>query len=299
MNKQIIYWYRKYVPEAFQKFFKTIKPKWFDYFKLDYLSRKNIDFSGHGETEAVKNFLNYNSKQINYYVDIGASDGVSSSSTLEFAKDHKWSGLSIEYDEGKFLKLQYVYRKYKNISTVNKKVTPNTVVDLFKKHNVPKNLTFINIDIDSYDLDVISKILDEEYRPDIVSIEINEKIPPPIYFKVLYNEKHYWHGDHFYGCSLTAAKAEFSKYTYKLADFRLNNAIFVNSEVFTRIKDLDVLTAYNSGYKNVPDRKNLFKYNDDVEELLELEDSEKITFIHNLYRNYKNMYELKIGKSNE
>ena len=98
MNKQIIYWYRKYVPEAFQKFFKTIKPKWFDYFKLDYLSRKNIDFSGHGETEAVKNFLNYDSKQINYYVDIGASDGVSSSSTLEFAKDHKWSGLSIEYE---------------------------------------------------------------------------------------------------------------------------------------------------------------------------------------------------------
>ena len=60
-----------------------------------------------------------------------------------------------------------------------------------------------------------------------------------------------------------------------------------------------MLTAYNSGYKNAPDRKNLFKYNEDVEELLELEDPEKIIFIHNLYRNYKNMYELKIGKSNE
>ena len=114
MNKQIIYWYRKYVPEVFQKLFKIIKPKWFDYFKLDYLSRKNIDFSGHGETEAVKNFLNYDSKQINYYVDIGASDGVSSSSTLEFAKDHKWSGLSIEYDENKFLN-NYDSIKFENL----------------------------------------------------------------------------------------------------------------------------------------------------------------------------------------
>ena len=299
MNKQIIYWYKKYTPKSFQELLTKLKPIWVDYYKLDYISRKNIDFSGHGETQAVKNFLSYNTKQINYFVDIGASDGVSSSSTLEFAKNPKWSGLSIEYDTNKFLKLKYVYRKYKNILLANNKVTPQTIVKLFKEHNVPRNLTFINIDIDSYDLDIISKILNEGYQPDIVSIEINEKIPPPIYFKVLYDEKHYWRGDHFYGCSLTAAKIELSKFNYILADFRLNNAIFLNSEVFTTISDLDVVTAYNSGYRNAPNRKNLFKYNHDVEVLLDLENSEKIDFIHNLYQNYKNMYELKIGENNE
>ena len=299
MSKQVFYWYRKYVPQSIQKFLKSIKPKWFDYLKLDLISRKNIDFSGHGETQAVKNFLDHSSSQVNYYVDIGASDGVSSSSTLEFAKNDNWSGLSIEFDNKKFSKLKFVYRKYRNITLANTKVTPNSIVGLFKQHSVPNNLTFINIDIDSYDLDVISTILQEGYKPDIVSIEINEKIPPPVYFKVLFDENHYWKGDHFYGCSINAAKIEFSKFDYKLADFKMNNAIFVNSKVFPMTKDLDATSAYDSGYRNVPNRKSLFKYNHDVEDLLTLKNTEKIKFMNNLYSDYKNMYELKIGEFDE
>ena len=299
MIKQVFYWYRKYVPQSIQKFLKSIKPKWFDYLKLDLISRKNIDFSGHGETQAVKNFLDNSSSQVNYYVDIGASDGVSSSSTLEFAKNDNWSGLSIEFDNKKFSKLKFVYRKYRNITLANTKVTPNSIVGLFEQHSVPNNLTFINIDIDSYDLDVISTILQEGYKPDIVSIEINEKIPPPIYFKVIFDENHYWKGDHFYGCSINAAKIEFSKFDYKLADFKMNNAVFVNSRVFPMTKDLDATSAYDSGYRNVPNRKSLFKYNHDVEDLLTLENNEKIKFINNLYSDYKNMYVLKIGEFDE
>ena len=299
MIKKIFYWYRKYVPQSIQKFLKSIKPKWFDYLKLDLISRKNIDFSGHGETQAVKNFLDNSSSQVNYYVDIGASDGVSSSSTLEFAKNDNWSGLSIEFDNKKFSKLKFVYRKYRNITLANTKVTPSSIVSLFEQHSVPDNLTFINIDIDSYDLDVISTILQEGYKPDIVSIEINEKIPPPVYFKVLFDENHYWKGDHFYGCSINAAKIEFSKFDYKLADFKMNNAIFVNSKVFPMTKDLDATSAYDSGYRNVPNRKSLFKYNHNVEDLLILENDEKIKFINNLYSDYKNMYELKIGEFDE
>ena len=299
MIKQVFYWYRKYVPQSIQKFLKSIKPKWFDYLKLDLISRKNIDFSGHGETQAVKNFLDNSSSQVNYYVDIGASDGVSSSSTLEFAKNDNWSGLSIEFDNKKFSKLKFVYRKYRNITLANTKVTPSSIVSLFEQHSVPDNLTFINIDIDSYDLDVISTILQEGYKPDIVSIEINEKIPPPIYFKVLFDENHYWKGDHFYGCSINAAKIEFSKFDYKLADFKMNNAVFVNSKVFPMTKDLDATSAYDSGYRNVPNRKSLFKYNHDVEDLLTLENNEKIKFINNLYSDYKNMYVLKIGEFDE
>jgi hypothetical protein len=218
---------------------------------------------------------------------------------LEFAKNDNWSGLSIEFDNKKFSKLKFVYRKYRNITLANTKVTPNSIVGLFEQHSVPNNLTFINIDIDSYDLDVISTILQEGYKPDIVSIEINEKIPPPIYFKVLFDENHYWKGDHFYGCSINAAKIEFSKFDYKLADFKMNNAIFVNSKVFPMTKDLDATSAYDSGYRNVPNRKSLFKYNHDVEDLLTIENTEKIKFINNLYSDYKNMYELKIGEFDE
>ena len=294
LNKQLIYWYKKYTPKFLQKLMVSIKPKWFDYYRLDKISKKNIDFSGHGETEAVKKFLGINQNEIKYFVDIGASDGVSSSSTLEFAKNDNWSGLSIEFDKIKFSKMRYVYRKYENIELANMKVTPETVIKLFEEYDVPFNFTFMNIDIDSYDLEVLVTILENSYKPDIVSIEINEKIPPPIYFKVTYDEKHFWRGDHFYGCSIIAAVSDLEKFGYKLVEFKLNNAIFVNTNIVTNVKVLDVFEAYNLGYKNYENRKNLFHYNHDVEVLQELDEQKALDFINNLFSEYKNIYELRI-----
>ena len=295
----MVYWYKKYTPRFIQKFLKKIEPEKISYWKLDRISKKNIDFSGHGETQAVKQYLKNDSLDFNYFVDIGASDGVSSSSTLEFAKMPNWHGLSIEYDDNKFSKLQYVYRKYKNISLANKKVTPDSIVDILHDYEVPKNFSFLNIDIDSYDLEVSKSLFQLGYRPDIVSIEINEKIPPPIYFNVKYDQEHFWQGDHFFGCSLTAAVEEFSKFDYLLAEFRLNNAIFVNLIKFPELTPKNASIAYEEGYKSIKNRKELFKYNHDVEILHELNNDEKIVFINNLFKKYKNMYELKIGDQNE
>ena len=295
----MVYWYKKYTPRFIQKFLKKIEPKKISYWKLDRISKKNIDFSGHGETQAVKQYLKNDNLDFNYFVDIGASDGVSSSSTLEFAKMPNWHGLSIEYDDNKFSKLQYVYRKYKNISLANKKVTPDSIVDILLDYEVPKNFSFLNIDIDSYDLEVSKSLFQLGYRPDIVSIEINEKIPPPIYFNVKYDQEHFWHGDHFFGCSLTAAVEEFSKFDYLLAEFRLNNAIFVNLIKFPELTPKNASNAYEEGYKSIKNRKELFKYNHDVEILHKLNNDEKIVFINNLFKKYKNMYELKIGDQNE
>lgn len=295
----MVYWYKKYTPRFIQKFLKKIEPEKISYWKLDRISKKNIDFSGHGETQAVKQYLKNDSLDFNYFVDIGASDGVSSSSTLEFAKMPNWHGLSIEYDDNKFSKLQYVYRKYKNISLANKKVTPDSIVDILHDYEVPKNFSFLNIDIDSYDLEVSKSLFQLGYRPDIVSIEINEKIPPPIYFNVKYDQEHFWQGDHFFGCSLTAAVEEFSKFDYLLAEFRLNNAIFVNLIKFPELTPKNASIAYDEGYKSIKNRKELFKYNHDVEILHELNNDEKIVFINNLFKKYKNMYELKIGDQNE
>ena len=295
----MVYWYKKYTPRFIQKFLKKIEPKKISYWKLDRISKKNIDFSGHGETQAVKQYLKNDNLDFNYFVDIGASDGVSSSSTLEFAKMPNWHGLSIEYDDNKFSKLQYVYRKYKNISLANKKVTPESIVDILLDYEVPKNFSFLNIDIDSYDLEVSKSLFQLGYRPDIVSIEINEKIPPPIYFNVKYDQEHFWHGDHFFGCSLTAAVEEFSKFGYLLAEFKLNNAIFVNLIKFPKLTPKNPSIAYEEGYKSIKNRKELFKYNHDVEILHKLNNDEKIVFINNLFKKYKNMYELKIGDQNE
>ena len=104
----------------------------------------------------------------------------------------------------------------------------------------------------------------------------------------------FWQGDHFFGCSLTAAIEEFSKFDYLLAEFRLNNAIFVNLIKFPELTPKNASIAYEEGYKSIKNRKELFKYNHDVEILHELNNDEKIVFINNLFKKYKNMYELKL-----
>ena len=59
------------------------------------------------------------------------------------------------------------------------------------------------------------------------------------------------------------------------------------------------MTAYNTGYRDVDNRKDLFKYNKDVEVLLTLDDKKSVEFIKNLYKEYENMYELSIGEIDE
>ena len=74
---------------------------------------------------------------------------------------------------------------------------------------MPKNLTFINLDIDSYDLEIINQILDSGFKPDIVSIEINEKIPPPIYFSVTYDQKSLLEGRPFLWMFISCCQRSF------------------------------------------------------------------------------------------
>jgi hypothetical protein len=65
----------------------------------------------------------------------------------------------------------------------------------------------MNFDIDSYDYYLLSEIL-TLYRPQLICTEINEKIPTPIKFKVMYSHKpkydHTRVGNYFFGMSISA-----------------------------------------------------------------------------------------------
>ena len=68
-----------------------------------------------------------------------------------------------------------------------------------------------------------------------------------------------------------------------MAEFRLNNAIFVNLIKFPELTPKNASIAYEEGYKSIKNRKELFKYNHDVEILHELNNDEKIVFIKIIY----------------
>ena len=290
IGNQIKYWYRKYVPEIIRITIRRLIPFWvqIEYFKI---LTKNFDFDvqGHGEAKKLLEICTELNISNGYYVDIGASDGWTSSSTFPFARSKNFSGLSVELDDKKFKKMQYIYKNFQNAHLSKTKVTPLNILDLLNEFDVPQNFDIFNLDIDSYDLFVIKKLL-ESYRPKIISMEINEKIPPPIYFTVTYDENHFWKGDHFFGCSLQAAYEEVSKFDYKLYTVIYNNAIFIPKEMNLEFQNLTVAKFYKDGYMNKSDRKEKFSYNSDVDVLLGMKQEEAIIFLNNFFKDYQGIF---------
>ena len=289
---QLIYWYRKYIPEKIRYFIRKSIPFWI---QLRFFAFKtklfNFNSESHEEAKKIIDLCQKLKIYKGYYVDIGASDGWSSSSTFTFAKNDNFSGLSIELNKKAYKKMEFIYKKFKNIQLSNSKVTPDNVLELFEKNNVPKHFDILNLDIDSYDLFVVKSLL-SIYKPKIIFMEINEKIPPPIYFTVLYDENHFWQVDDFYGCSLQAAYEELSKFGYKLIELVYQNAIFIPTDLNINISNLSPSVAYEKGYLNKPDRKERFHYNNKHEILLGMNQEDSIDYINELFKDYKKKYKI-------
>lgn len=242
-----------------------------------------------GEDAIIHTYLEKLDIPSKFCVDIGASDGVSMSNTyLLFQKGY--DGLAVEYNSEKFSKLASAYESFQQVNLAKCKVTPRNVVDLLNGNLVPKQFAFLNIDIDSYDYFVLDEILGT-FRPSLVCAEINEKIPPPIKFTVLYDPNHIWQGDHFYGCSISQLHLLCIKHNYALTYLHYNNAFLIPVEMSTNdIASLSPEEAYREGYSDRPDRKEKFPWNVDVEELLFLSPQEALDFVDKLFLNYKGKY---------
>jgi len=139
-------------------------------------------------------------------------------------------------------------------------------------------------------------MLNGGFRPKVISMEINEKIPPPLFFTVDYDESHYWMMDHFFGCSLQAATTVVKPFGYVLQNLIYNNAIFVRTDVaLDRISDMETGAAYVNGYKNAPNRQRLFPWNQDVDCLLDFDSDRSLNFIKKYFSKYDGKFTLKIS----
>lgn len=72
------------------------------------------DFSQAGETKAIRKILGVGRPYSGYFVEIGANDGVTLSTTLGLLKDG-WSGLSVEPNPVVFSKLEQNWRGYSRV----------------------------------------------------------------------------------------------------------------------------------------------------------------------------------------
>ena len=212
-----------------------------------------------------------------FFIDIGASDSQPDSQT-EILANMGWRGLMFECDIKKYMNLSSRMSSF-DIKVISDKVSPDNILNYLSDNNVPDGF-YLSLDIDGYDYYVLEKIL-SKYTPEIIISEINEKIPPPIKFSVLYNKNYWWNGTHYYGYSLSMIETLLNKYNYKIDHLYYNNVILIPGK-----QERDLLEVYEEGYLNKIDRNKYFHYNSDFEEIYKLQHSDQIEFINNKFNNY-------------
>lgn len=250
-------------------------------------NRSGSTFSNLDEESIIRKYLEALGIKERFCVDIAASDGITMSNTL-FLFRQGWNGIAVEYDAIKFSKLAGLYASFPDCYLIKTKVTPDNVIAVLEAGFCPEKFAFLNFDIDSYDFFVLEKLL-SKYRPSLVCLEINEKIPPPISFSVLYDADHYWKEDHFYGQSISQAEILCKKFSYDIVELHYNNLFIVPREINTA-KALSVEDAYDVGYRNKPDRKSKFPWNEDMEALLTMQKKEGIEFLREKFKSYSGKF---------
>lgn len=253
-----------------------------------------VDDSFAGEYQHLAHIFSSIGIPIEYVIDIAASDGVTQSCTYPFYKQGA-NGIALEMDPSKFASLSATYASFPEVILLRTRVTPSTIGTLLTSLDCPLNPSLLNLDIDSFDLELIEAILGTGIRPAVISMEINEKIPPPIYFSVKYDQDRYWAGDHFYGCSLTAASSIVKPFGYFLESLQFNNAIFIRSDYQKSTADLSALDAYTRGYVLRPDRELLFPWNRDFDNVIEMDTEDALKFISEFFEPYSGAYDLYIS----
>jgi len=229
-----------------------------------------------------------------YVVDMNAFDGVWRDCSINLFSNG-WRGLLVESDRDKFARLAFVFTEFPSANLARLQVTPENVLALLETYRVPKDLPFLNFGIVSFDAPVMSTILQAGYRPKLISMKINEKLPPPLFFAVDFYEGHYWIHDHFYACSLTAAASIVKPHGYVLDCLEYNDVVFVRKDLAAGIAaDHSVEDAYDSGYRNRPDRAARFPHNADVDCALTATPEENVRFFTELFKAYQGHFTLEI-----
>jgi hypothetical protein len=233
-----------------------------------------INYSARDEQHFITKTLERNGiKSENVLVDIGASDGVAFSNSRHLIESHGWSGLLIEPDPEKASQL--VLNNRAAVDRTNIVVgyaKSGTITKVFDAFDIPIDFGFLSLDIDSFEYPITEAIL-RKYRPRLICIEINERIPPPIHFYVC--DTGSVPPTLLSGCSITAACSLLCKHLYTPIELHYNNLFAVPEECTKERLDSakineHALTLYRHGFLQRPDSFTVYSWNRDWLPLIEI-----------------------------
>ena len=239
-----------------------------------------------------------------YFIEFGfdsdsyAGGGGANTGYLKYMRS--WTGLLLDME----------HRNHKINLHKHGIITPEVIVSLFHSHNVPKDVDYLSIDVDSVDIFMLNSILkDGYYRPKVISIEYNCYFPIESTIANIGYHVHNHHtlnesklfyvsntlpasGSRFYGTSLKNIFLLAEKYDYSVVavDISVDAFLVRNDLLETNIKLFDLehyrsactrhlfkQTGSTSGTKlQPPSPINYNRYNHNYDN-------------HNKYKNDKNI----------
>lgn len=111
-------------------------------------------------------------KKEGYFVEIGAGNPIVFNNTYLLENEYNWNGISVEVDYTH----REPFRQARNCIFWNADAMKINYINLFKTFNVPKQIDYLQIDIDpppTLALDVLKKLPLMEYRASVITLEHN------------------------------------------------------------------------------------------------------------------------------
>lgn len=239
-------------------------------------TKREIIFSNYSEQIIISDILSKLPSVEQFCVDVGASDGVTFSNSYPLFRDG-WRGLAIE-PSSKFVDLAYTLNDYSpQVSLLRAYATCENIVPILEAQNTPTNFGFLTLDIDSYDFYLTEAIL-KKFRPRLICVEINERIPPPINFALKPGGSPTLLAS---GASICKFESLLNAHSYAIVKLEYNNLFAVHISDLINLqanhKQLSGREAWIKGYWERSDRSIRFPWNKTLDYLASCPLDEAIT----------------------
>ncbi len=140
-------------------------------------------YSQNGEDGIIEEILKRLERELDYTCcEFGAWDGIYLSNVFNLVENKDYKVLFIEGDQNKFKKLEENF-KDKNAINLNKYVSfegKDTLDQILSDNKFNTNFDLLSIDIDGNDYHIFESL--EIYKPKVIVIEFNPKIPNEVEF---------------------------------------------------------------------------------------------------------------------
>lgn len=146
------------------------------------------------------------------YIDIGAGGYGGTISNTRTLSEAGWSGIGFDMNAH-------------SPGIIQAFVKPDNVVSLIQAETDETHFDFLNIDIDSFDYDILENLL-KSFRFRLVVAEFNATLAVDVKLKLAYEDGYTWDGTNKYGFSFAAGMHLFRKYGYVVIFNQLNNNLF-------------------------------------------------------------------------